>query len=437
MIPAASGLRETFGKPLFHTFRITIQPVGVPSPAVEIVPWLNQLSAEMKTILAPHQLGFLTWQSDKFHQIPAFGGNCDLCPGASVSNMRRHWERHHAPRRALWFCPIEACSAVVADRWCLQDHLSRTHKVSTAMRAKLLVTPSCWPVNRGTHNLLMPPATPLNPIVYLYSQHGIRIDNMEFTMDFGHPYGSIIRAIITDAHVPDDFDYESLSNMPSILSQSTIADSRGLSESPASSIGYGDSPSVSAVWEGPALMPSSEHDMLEEHLDMTNVNRPAASSVKSATTSVPSLLTSCPSFQSASDISSSLQTMDLNSIVARQTSPSPVPSLVSSIDRMSISSPTLLADQLSAPVPAGELSSALAIISQGLAHSSIAMGGSQATATHHYHQPSIRIVHYDLLSDQIAQIEAYAHHIYGVAQRMRGSLQAMSATEGGKVHPPI
>ena len=119
--------------------------------------WFDDLPRAVQLYLEPLQNEWIDDQLPIVNLVTAGRGQCGYC-GAKESNLRRHFLKHHSTLRAVYFCPVEACPAVLCDVQGLRDHLrGGVHKgdqVSVVVISNYMKQNCYWPYCHKTWLML-------------------------------------------------------------------------------------------------------------------------------------------------------------------------------------------------------------------------------------------------------------------------------------------
>ena len=145
--------------------------------------WLDSLPRAVQQYLAPIQNRWLTEWLPALNGYRSSKGTCDIC-GVVDHNLRRHHMRHHAPIRAIFFCPIEGCPSVLIDQQGLRDHLKQnTHRGGAVARGIISAfgSQNCfWPMTRAWAAAILGSCQKFHPYIMLHALAGASLNKTFF-----------------------------------------------------------------------------------------------------------------------------------------------------------------------------------------------------------------------------------------------------------------
>jgi len=144
----------------------------------ETTSWFDGLPRAVQLYLAPLQNQWLTEWLPALNGYPAWYGICHLC-NTKDHNLRRHHMRHHAPMRAIYFCPIEGCPSVLIDQQGLRDHLKQnTHRGGAVTRDVIssFAAQNCfWPISRAWAAVVLGSSQKFHAYIMLHALAGVAL----------------------------------------------------------------------------------------------------------------------------------------------------------------------------------------------------------------------------------------------------------------------
>ena len=140
--------------------------------------WFDSLPEAVQLYLGPLQNRWLTEWLPALNGYPSTIGTCERC-NVRDHNLRRHHMRHHAPMRAVYFCPMEGCPSVLIDQQGLRDHLRQnTHRGGAATRVQIsaFAEQNCfWPLTRAWTGAILGSSQKFHAYIMLHAYAGVAL----------------------------------------------------------------------------------------------------------------------------------------------------------------------------------------------------------------------------------------------------------------------
>ena len=161
----------------------------------DINSWFDFLPQAVQLYLAPLQNRWLTeWLPALDGYKPGYG-TCELCDFKD-HNLRRHHLRHHAPMRAIYFCPIVGCPSVLIDQQGLRDHLRQnTHQGGDATMGQINAfgAQNCfWPMPRAWAGAILESSQKFHAYIMLHAYAGVALQRRFFAAKNSIIYTSLM-----------------------------------------------------------------------------------------------------------------------------------------------------------------------------------------------------------------------------------------------------
>ena len=173
--------------------------------------WFDDLPRAVQLYLEPLQDMWMDIQVPIANLMTAVKGQCGQC-STKESNLRRHFLKNHSDLRAVYFCPVDACPAVLCDIQGLRDHLrGGTHKgdqVSMVVIANFVSQNCYWPLPQDMASAILDGGPKLQAYGMLHSMAGVAMFK-EFYCPSGRPMHRVVRDMIETMKPRfDDSDYQ-------------------------------------------------------------------------------------------------------------------------------------------------------------------------------------------------------------------------------------
>ena len=197
-----------YKKTLFHTpflsrgRAVTLLEYRDVQVIFEVDDWFNTLPAAVQRYILPLQCKYIKWYNERVRDLPQNYAFCDMCK-QKTAHMQRHYMKHHARWRTIWFCPLPGCPISSPNNEGLVRHLqSKQHAKGVDVfractLAKQVVNQNCfWPLNQTFADKLLCASKRLLRYVALYSMAGVAIEGRVFRIP-GHDVYNACAAFLT------------------------------------------------------------------------------------------------------------------------------------------------------------------------------------------------------------------------------------------------
>ena len=160
--------------------------------------WFELLPRAVQLYLAPLQNQWLTEWLPALNAYSPLPGTCEICDTMDM-NLRRHHMRHHAPRRAIYFCPIPGCPSVLIDQQGLRDHLRQnTHRGGVASMGQIgaFGTQNCfWPLTRAWAAAILGSPQKFHAYIMLHSCAGVALQRTFYAAQYSIVHTSLMEVL--------------------------------------------------------------------------------------------------------------------------------------------------------------------------------------------------------------------------------------------------